>query len=305
VTAANPLETEIDAADRGFVTLAFGRDAFLEMAVDCALAIREHHDLPVALLTDETLKPVAERRFPGVFDHIMVTPSRYELPSARKFAVAATSPFRRSLFIDADCILLRNVDDLWREAEGSSFRFVGELLTAQQFRRHHGFPTPYLMRRFGLAQYLKSNSGAFYFEREAGRRIAEQLLACHRDEVLPSLRGGFLGDEIAIGIVGGREGLSVFDGSPMMWEDDLAAFDPHAPVRTPFLHFINAISPSGLAWVVRRIDERRQQWGFATGSSRYWLSKEARARRVAWVSRMLMPFARLGRLAGIKIVRDG
>lgn len=291
--------------DRGFVTLAFGHERFLDMAVDCALAIREHHNLPVALLADERLKGLAERDFPGVFTQVLVMPERFGVGAARKFGVAAMSPFERSMFIDSDCLLLRNVDDLWRESEGSAFRFVGEVLGTHDFRRHHGFPTPYLMRKYRLSRYLKSNSGAFYFERDAGQRIAELCLRCYREEILPSLRGGLLGDEIAFGIVGGREGLSVFNGSPMLWEDELAAFDPRIPAEKPFLHFISAISLKGLHWATRRIEERRLQRGLPGGSSKHWLRKEARARRTAQVSRLLTPFAALGRLARVKIVRGG
>ena len=46
-------------ASRGYLTLAARDPRYLEMAVDMALSLREHSDLPVALAADETLADIA------------------------------------------------------------------------------------------------------------------------------------------------------------------------------------------------------------------------------------------------------
>jgi hypothetical protein len=45
------------------------------------------------------------------------------------------------MFVDADCIVLASMDDRWSALETSGMAMTGELLTAEDDRRHHGFST--------------------------------------------------------------------------------------------------------------------------------------------------------------------
>jgi len=289
------------AATRGFVTLSFGSASYLEMAVDCALAIREHSALPVALVTDARTEGWVRQRYPRVFDHVVLMPEHITHPWARKLAVPLVAPYRRNFYVDADCLLLRDIEDLWDEAEGAPFKFIGEVLEPHEDRNHAGFSTRFLTEKFGIPRYLKSNAGVYYFERPAGDRIAESCVRCFHEELRPVLFGGTVSDETAYGVVGARENLGVFRGSPMLWQAERAAFDPAASVEKPFLHFIGFVSPAGLQWARARIESRRTQAGLAGGSSKYWLQKDARARRRDRLDRLVMPLAPLAQMLKIRI----
>ena len=42
---------------RGYLTMAVGKRRYLEMAVDMALSLREHTDLPIAIAADKIATP--------------------------------------------------------------------------------------------------------------------------------------------------------------------------------------------------------------------------------------------------------
>ena len=186
--------------------MAARRPQFLEMAVDMTLSMREHTALPIALAADEPLAALARSRYADVFDVITLVPQRFRKGRALKYGAAEASPFEETAFVDADCIVLGNMDDLWQALKTADMAMIGEHLTLDDDESHHGFSTNALMRRFGLDRYLKTNSGLFCFRRSAALEIMEDCRDCYLNEVLPSLRwsallGRWLGDEIAFGIV--------------------------------------------------------------------------------------------------------
>ena len=80
------------------------------------------------------------------------------------------------------------MDDLWAALDATDMAMVGEQLTLADDRRHHGFLTRALMRRFALDSYLKTNSGLFCFRRSEALEIMEECRECYLKEVRPSLR---------------------------------------------------------------------------------------------------------------------
>src|SRR5688572_33493350 len=133
------------------------------MAVDMALSLREHTALPIALAADEPLGKLAKTRYEGAFDAVTLVPERFQRGRALKYGTAEASPFDETVFVDADCIVLGGMDDLFDVLESTDMAMTGEHLAAGDDRDHHGFSTTKLIRRFGLETYLKTNSGLFCF----------------------------------------------------------------------------------------------------------------------------------------------
>ena len=265
-------------ADEGYVTIAIRRRRFLEMAIDLALSLRAHDRRPISLLVDAHI----ERRLGPhrtVFDRIVRVPEERMRGRSVKFALAELSPYPRTMFLDADSLVLGSLEPAWAQAWGAPLRLVGELLGRGDDRRHHGHSTRGLMERFDLDAYLKSNSGLIYLEREA----AETLEECRRVylEELPSAVSiplDYLPDELAFGVVGGRRGVAVFpEPAPMLWPDEIRQLDLDAPLR-PLLHLIGP--PPTRVWrrILDGILERRRLHGLAPGWALAWRHERFKVR---------------------------
>ena len=270
---------------RGFLTLATGHESFLEMAVDMALSLREHTTLPVGVATDPSLEVVVHERFPAVFDEITPVGRRFLEGRVRKYGLASASPFDEAVFVDADCLVLGSLDHLFDALREHDVAMLGEQLTRDDDENHHGFSTRRLMERFDLDRYLKTNSGVFAFRREPALEVMEAWRICFLEEVRPRLRwsillGRWLGDELAIGIVGGRRRLGTLPLPHVMyWPHEFDDLDLDAPAK-PLLHFIWPPPPEAFTRLMRDVDERRMRHGLPTGSRTVWTEEVERLIRM-------------------------
>jgi len=265
------------------------------MAVDMALSLREHTSLPVAVACDEPLEAMARERFAAAFDDVTILPRRFRAGRIRKFGVAEATPFDETVFIDADCIVLGSLDNIFRSLDDAPMAMLGEQLTSDDDENHHGFSTRALMKRFGLQRYLKTNSGIFCFRREPALDIMEACRTCFLEEARPRLKwsillGRWLGDEIAFGIVGGRNGLGTLPApAPMYWPQEFDAIDLDAPAK-PLLHFIWPPSEALLERLLEDMRSRRRTAGVPGDAEAAWRGEvvklKAMKRRRLWLERI-------------------
>lgn len=281
-----------DDAGRGFLTLATGRQAFLEMAADMALSLREHTDLPIGVVTDGPLARVARDRFAPVFDDVTVIEERFLKGRVRKYGLASASPFDEVVYVDADCVVLGSLDHLFDALHDDDVAMLGEQLTRGDDERHHGFSTRRLMERFALDRYLKTNSGVFAFRTEPAVEVMEAWRRCFLEEVRPRLRwsllrGAWLGDEIAIGVVGGRLGLGTLRPPHVMyWPHEFEELDLDRPSK-PLLHFIWPPPDAVLERILDEMAARRRVAGVAVGSAVHWRDEVEKLRRMRRRRRLL------------------
>jgi hypothetical protein len=255
------------------------------MAVDMALSLREHTDLPIALAADEELGDIARTRYAAVFGEVTRLAERFLGGRALKYGTAEASPFDETMFVDADCIVLGGMDDLFDVLESTDMAMTGEHLAAGDDRDHHGFSTTGLIRRFGLETYLKTNSGLFCFRREPALAIMGDCLACYRGEVLRQLRwttllGKWLGDEIAFGVVGGRRRLGTLPKpDAMYWPEEFPSLDLRRPTK-PLLHMLWPLEPDQMAELVEGTDARRRAAGVPGDAAAHWREESRRLERL-------------------------
>ena len=270
---------------RGFLTLATGREGFLEMAVDMALSLREHTSLPIAVATDRPLARVARERFGEIFDATTLLEDRFLEGRVRKYGVASASPFDEVVFLDADCLVLGPLDHLFDSLAEHDVAMLGEQLTREDDENHHGFSTRRLMQRFDLDRYLKTNSGIFAFRREPALEVMEAWRRCFIEEVRPRLRwsvllGRWLGDELAIGVVGGRRRLGTLPLPHVMyWPHEFPELDLDAPTK-PLLHFIWPPPPDVFSRLMAEVDERRLRRGLPAASRLHWAREVEKLHRM-------------------------
>ena len=273
----------------GFVTVASGNIKYAEMAVDMALSLREQHSEPIWLVADEASARHVNQNYPGIFDGISLIPAGYDLVRTHKFAIAEAAPCKRGIFIDADTLVLAPLDKLIAKTRGHGFVMMGAFLPPDSDRKHHGRPVRGLIREFGLERYFTNHSAAFGYEREYARSF---LRECHEvyTRRLYTLRHrlqGFVGDELAFGIVAARRGMEPMDKPfPVLWSNELARLQPHDTWK-PLCHFINAPAQPALDWMMDEVRRRRRERGFALVSEQHWRQKAARRQKSRPVKRLI------------------
>lgn len=280
---------------RGYLTLAAGSVRYLEMAVDMALSLREHTGHPIALACDEEIARQTLTVYPTVFDDVRPVGADFRDGRALKYGVAEASPWDETVFVDADCLVLDSLDHAFDALSEHPMAFLGELLTRADNENHHGFSTRRLMRVFALDHYLKTNSGFFAFRTEPAKPIMRECLRCFLEEARPRLslsflRGAWLGDEIAIGIVGGRRMLGTLPKpAEMYWPTEFDGIDPDRPTK-PLLHFIWPLPARTFAELMRVAEERRDAARVPWPGAGHWVVEQSNLQRMArrrrWLERL-------------------
>ncbi|HTR87434.1 MAG TPA: hypothetical protein VMI56_23320 [Reyranella sp.] len=263
-------------AEVGFMTLAFGRSDYVEMAVDFALSLREWHGEPIAIAVDEPAERYIAKRYPGVFDAIVRLPSSLSAGWEYKFALADVSPFPRTVFIDADTIVLGDLGAVLADAERVDFAMIGHYCTAPTNADHNGFSVQELIGEFGLSRYFHNHSGLVAFERENGRRYFAECLAVWRNELLLSKHreSHGLADEVAFGIAAARQGaVTLREPFPMFTTNELHDVRSR---RKPLCHLYHPPPHDAMKWLMAGVVARRRNAGVALPSLRHWLQKPAR-----------------------------
>ena len=277
----------------GFITVALGRPSYAEMAIDLALSAREFHDLPFALVADAALAAYVRTQYPGVFDEIRVLPDVYRKGHACKFALAELTPFARSVFIDADTLVLAPMHALLDDALAADILMMGSYRDRTTERVHHGFAVRGLMQRYGLERYFINHSGAFAFETTHGRAFLREGLDVYLHEMADLQRWArfrHIGDELAFGIVGGRRGVTIMrEPFPIYWSNELAELTT-AHRWKPLCHFHDAPAPAALDWMMHEVGARRRARGFPLRSEPHWRAKAESCRkrnaRGEWLMRL-------------------
>jgi hypothetical protein len=279
----------VTRADRAYLTLAQKDPRYLEMAVDLALSVRRWDALPFVLCADDELAERAQARFPGVFDEIVRLEPRWRGGHQAKLGAGSlvAADFAETLYLDADCLVLADPASIWAGASAEPLTFVGERLRRGDDTYHHGFSTRALMERFGLDAYLKTNSGVFHARRDGGPAALEACFRCFVDEIVPRLSRPrlpwrLIGDELAIGVTGGRRGFGTFEEpGPMCWAQDMRALDPARPFK-PVLHFIVPMPARTLSAVLDGVRERRRRAGLPPEDSVAGWTWKARRSGYGW-----------------------
>lgn len=126
--------------DRGILTLALGKDLYFDMARTFALSARRSNPhIPLAVVSDRE-----QSILNSVYDVIVPYREGWGEGYIRKLYANQYSPFRRTFYIDADMLILRNIDSYWADVEGTPFTclarnvMVSGMATWPNTARHSG-----------------------------------------------------------------------------------------------------------------------------------------------------------------------
>lgn len=266
------------AQNAGFMTIAYGSVGYAEMAIDMALSLRPWNAGPIVLAADPENIEHVRNLAPKVFDDIVVLPARYGANGrTSKFGLGEVTPFAHTVFIDADTLIVADPRPILEHAQATEFLMMGKYMTSETSEKHHDFSVQGLIEAFSLQTYFRNHSGAFGFERAYGRRFLSQCYETYVNRLYTVERRlkGFVGDELAFGVVGGQMPLSIMrQPFPVYWPDELIALEVGRYPK-PFCHFIAPIAAGTLDTLMAEVGTRREQHGIAGNSTKIWRQKAA------------------------------
>ena len=196
---------------QGYITIATGAQRYAEMAIVLGLSIKTFDaKRPVCLLHDDrvALPPYSDR----IFDEaIELDPDGEYIGCMNKLRLYEYSPFDQTMFVDADCILMKSqVDSYWSHCAGMGFTLPGSSSSTGHWEKIDIEST---CRRFNCSYVVVMNSGTLYFEKgPVGERLFEEVnrLYLNRRNELRRFHHNQLGqyaDEPFLGVAMGRLGL--------------------------------------------------------------------------------------------------
>ncbi len=195
----------------GYLILASGPAKYVEMARNLAASLRIMDGTrPICLVHDQhaRLEP-SDKAF---FDDAAVLPDDPLYPGfMNKIRLYPTSPYRRTMFVDADCLLMkRDIGTYWDAGRKSFFAITGGRRTQGHWK---GADIAHLLAQEQSPYLVQMNSGVFCFDKspEAAsffqglnefylRRRAVLGVGLHRGKPAQT-------DEIYIGLWMGLNGL--------------------------------------------------------------------------------------------------
>lgn len=192
---------------QGYLTLATGTPFYLDLAMNLVLSLKLNDPTrPVCVVTDRTMPiPDEYRKF---IDHLVYLENQPGFHGClNKLRVNEVSPFEETMFVDSDCILLKDdMDRHWAKFQSPGFCSPGTKVTSG---RWYGFDIAEVIKKLGIDYMRTLNSGVFYFRRgaETDHFFATALdLVEHHKELLGSFHRNKLqlADEPFIGAALGK-----------------------------------------------------------------------------------------------------
>jgi hypothetical protein len=243
----------------GYLILATGPARYIDMARNLAASLRVMDGTRrICLVHDEAFQLAADdHRF---FDDTAILTDDPLYPGfMNKIRLFPTSPYRRTMFVDADCLLMkRDIDAYWDMARPFFFAITGDRRTRGEWK---GAEIAQLLAQEGAPYLVQMNSGVFCFDDSpAAKHFFEGLNDFYlrrREHLGVGLHRGKQAqtDEIYIGIWMGLNGMDscggkIGDNSWMVstWRGFWMTLDPaggRSVIRKPKRSIAGVPNPIG------------------------------------------------------------
>jgi len=150
---------------QGYLTLATGDRRFFDAAVNLAISIRLNDvERPISLLCDD-LSKLADDEKP-LFDRIIVAlPGTLGVGCAGKLDVPSFLPYDETMFLDSDCLLMKqDMDRHWQKLGTQCFNVSGNTVEKGTW---YTFEIEKVCKALDLPYMVMMNSGVMYFKKGA------------------------------------------------------------------------------------------------------------------------------------------
>ena len=187
--------------DIAILTMATGSPKYLTMAKALALTLDMNFvNCPRAIVSDN-----ADAETRRLYDLVIPTSEKYPYWFSKFCALEMTS-FDRVLFIDADCLVVKNIEPLLEAVRGSDFAVQGSWTTGTEW--YGDFASA--MKGRGLARAPVMNGGLIYYERTAkGQQMIDRVMQnsqTYGETGLKTNRGHAV-DEVCVSLAMAQSGI--------------------------------------------------------------------------------------------------
>jgi hypothetical protein len=249
----------------GYLTLAVELQKYVGLALNLASSLRiVDPKRAICLVHDHKVR--LPRNVERYFDDLVLMreDSAY-VGVMNKILLHDYTPYERTMFVDADCIMVRDgVDCYWSAFAGTGFNVLGGKLTRGRWGGHD---VARVLRRFRAPFLVSMNSGVFYYEQ--GHRaqrffaLANDLFREHAAEIsrIHQGRSHQFANEPILGLAMGLMGMEpqqIIPGCGSLlvttWRARGCRFDLArriARIEKPAGFFLNLpLRPLAKSWVV-------------------------------------------------------
>lgn len=164
---------------QGYQIIAAGAERYLALAAACAASLRLFDGTrPVQLVTDRPAAGLAAR-LRGLFDVVTLLPAGGLAGPVVKLLAYDCAVFDETMFVDADCLLLkRDIDRWWASlSAGYEVAVPGGWMQAGDW---YGMDIADMCALAGTSRLVQMNSGALFFRRgPVAERMFATALALH------------------------------------------------------------------------------------------------------------------------------
>jgi len=186
---------------------------YFDMAVTLAMSLRmTNPHLPLAVITDREQSVLND-----FYDFVILHRDDCGDGFVEKMYVNKYTPFRRTLYIDSDMLVIKDIKLFWDDLDGTPFTCLARKVMTEGY--WYGDVAEHC-KVFGLEEFTTLNAGLMYFEKsDSCDRLLEDSLAMVPDYDRLGLKRNrdLIADEPLLAIVMDRMGLPLYeDGQKFM-----------------------------------------------------------------------------------------
>jgi hypothetical protein len=187
--------------ERGILTIAFGEQRYIEFAKSLARSIdRFSPGIPKAVVTDRPKSDLNQH-----YNYVIPVDAERGRDVKQKLFIDLYTPFRKTLFIDSDCLVLGSLEFAFKAFEGGR-SIIPDRVFKISFDFPHGTDFEQLSRKTGFDSIPGFNGGVYYVEKgtpsveilERAREVVDDFAAYGLREFREG--GDCPNDELVIGV---------------------------------------------------------------------------------------------------------
>ena len=117
-------KSSVTNESHGILTIAHTKNKYIRQAINLAISIRIHSpEIPIAIATNLESKDF--QKFGKLFDHIIQWDFSETPGLIAKLSIYEMTPFQETLFIDADCLVLKPLETIFEYLDDEEFSVFG------------------------------------------------------------------------------------------------------------------------------------------------------------------------------------
>lgn len=144
--------------NKGVLTIAQGERQYIDLAKNLAISLSVHNpDLKKALVTDSE-----DPELKKLYDIVIPVDNSIGIGFLQKLYIRDYTPFDETLFIDVDCLVVRDINFLWEPFRKCDVSVIGKKVFEGEL---FGFPLLDIQNRLDLKYVISFNGGVYYFKK--------------------------------------------------------------------------------------------------------------------------------------------